>query len=91
MMSELMRTFGECMNAVADANYCTKLVGLLISLANTDEIRYAGRVNHVIRLPEDGEHSALVGISRIHLLVSLLGNNYTVHLKYRWDGGKFEL
>jgi hypothetical protein len=92
MMSELMKTFGECMNAVADRNYCTKLVGLSISLANTDEIRYAGRVKHVIRLPEDAEHSALVGISRsLHLLVSLLGNNYTVHLKYRWDGGKFEL
>jgi hypothetical protein len=91
MMSELMRTFGECMNAVADRNYCTKLVGLLISLANTDEIRYAGRVNYVIRLPEDVEHSALVGISRSHLLVSLLGNNYAVHLKYRWDGDKFEL
>jgi hypothetical protein len=49
-------------------------------------------VNHVIRLPQDVEHSALVGISRsLHLLVSLLGNNYAVRLKYRWDGGKFEL
>jgi hypothetical protein len=92
MMSELMKTFGECMNAVADRSYCTKLVELLISLANADEIRYASRVKHVIRLPEDVEHSALVGISRsLHLLVSLLGNNYAVHLKYRWDGGKFEL
>jgi len=92
MMSELMKTFGECMNAVADRSYCAKLVGLLISLANADEIQYADRVNHVARLPEDVGHSALVDISRsLHLLASLLGNNYAAHLKYRWDGGKFEL
>jgi hypothetical protein len=62
---------------IADRNYCTKLVGLLIGLANADEIRYAGRVRRVVRLPEDVEHSALVGISRSYdLLVSLLGNNW---------------
>jgi len=91
MMSEIMKTFSECMK-VADRNYCTKLVGLLISLANTDEIRYAGRVSHVVRLPKDVEHSVLVGINNSYdLLVSLLGNNYAVHLKYRWDGDKFQL
>jgi hypothetical protein len=92
MMSEVMKTFSECMNTVADRSYCTKLVGLLISLANADEMRYAGRVKYVVRLPEDVEHSALVAIGRSYdLLVSLLGNNYVVHLKYRWNGDKFEL
>jgi hypothetical protein len=58
----LVRTFGECMDAVADRNYCTKLVGLLIGLANADEIRYAGRVRRVVRLPEDVEHTPLTHV-----------------------------
>jgi len=90
-LSEVEKTFSECME-VADRNYCAKLVDLLISLAKTGEIRYAGRVSHVVRLPKDVDHSAVVNIySTYDLLVSLIGNNYTVHIGYRWDGDKFEL